>query len=36
MGIRIFLDGFLQILISSTTVLAQLGPKDGTDPSPTI
>jgi cytochrome oxidase Cu insertion factor (SCO1/SenC/PrrC family) len=35
MGIRFFLAAFFAILISSTTVLAQLGPKDGADLSPT-
>jgi cytochrome oxidase Cu insertion factor (SCO1/SenC/PrrC family) len=35
MGIRFFLAAFFAILLSSTTVLAQLGPKDGTDLSPT-
>ena len=29
MGIRFFLAAFFAILLSSTTVLAQLGPKDG-------
>ena len=35
MGIRFFMAAFFAILISSTTVLAQLGPKDGADLSPT-
>jgi cytochrome oxidase Cu insertion factor (SCO1/SenC/PrrC family) len=35
MGIRFFLAAFFAILLSSTTVLAQLGPKDGADLSPT-
>ena len=35
MGRRFFLAAFFAILISSTTVLAQLGPKDGADLSPT-
>jgi cytochrome oxidase Cu insertion factor (SCO1/SenC/PrrC family) len=35
MGIRFFLAAFFAILISSTTVLAQLGPKDGADLSST-
>jgi cytochrome oxidase Cu insertion factor (SCO1/SenC/PrrC family) len=35
MGIRFFLAAFFAILLSSTTVLAQLGPKDGVDLSPT-
>jgi cytochrome oxidase Cu insertion factor (SCO1/SenC/PrrC family) len=35
MGIRFFLAAFFAILISNSTVLAQLGPKDGTDLSPT-
>ena len=35
MGIRFFLAAFFAILISSTTVFAQLGPKDGADLSPT-
>ena len=35
MGIRFFLAAFFAVLISSTTVLAQLGPKDGADLSPT-
>jgi len=35
MGIRFFLAAFFAILISSTTVVAQLGPKDGADLSPT-
>ncbi len=35
MGIRFFLAAFFVILLSSTTVLAQLGPKDGADLSPT-
>ena len=35
MGIRFFLAGFFAISLSSTTVLAQLGPKDGADLSPT-
>jgi len=35
MGIRFFLAAFFAILLSSTTVLAQLGPKDGADMSPT-
>ena len=35
MGRRFFLAAFFAILLSSTTVLAQLGPKDGTDLSPT-
>ena len=35
MGIRFFLAAFFAILISSTSVLAQLGPKDGADLSPT-
>jgi len=34
-GIRFFLAAFFAILLSSTTVLAQLGPKDGADLSPT-
>jgi len=32
---RFFLAAFFAILLSSTTVLAQLGPKDGADLSPT-
>jgi cytochrome oxidase Cu insertion factor (SCO1/SenC/PrrC family) len=32
---RFFLAAFFAVLISSTTVLAQLGPKDGADLSPT-
>ena len=35
MKTRFFLAAFFAILISSTTVLAQLGPKDGADLSPT-
>jgi len=35
MGIRFFLAAFFAILLSSTTVLAQLGPKDGADLGPT-
>ena len=35
MGRRFFLAAFFAILLSSTTVLAQLGPKDGADLSPT-
>jgi cytochrome oxidase Cu insertion factor (SCO1/SenC/PrrC family) len=35
MGKRFFLAAFFAILLSSTTVLAQLGPKDGADLSPT-
>ena len=35
MGIKFFLAAFFAILLSSTTVLAQLGPKDGADLSPT-
>ena len=35
MGIRFFLAAFFAILLSSTTVLAQLGPNDGADLSPT-
>ena len=35
MGIRFFLAAFFAILLSSTTVLAQLGPKDGAGLSPT-
>jgi cytochrome oxidase Cu insertion factor (SCO1/SenC/PrrC family) len=35
MGIRFSLAAFFAILLSSTTVLAQLGPKDGADLSPT-
>ena len=34
MGRRFFLAAFFAILLSSTTVLAQLGPKDGADLSP--
>jgi cytochrome oxidase Cu insertion factor (SCO1/SenC/PrrC family) len=32
---RFFLAAFFAVLISSTSVLAQLGPKDGADLSPT-
>ena len=35
MKTRFFLAAFFAILISSTTVVAQLGPKDGADLSPT-
>lgn len=35
MKTRFFLAAFFAVLISSTTVLAQLGPKDGADLSPT-
>ena len=35
MGRRFFLAAFFAALISSTTVLAQSGPKDGADLSPT-
>jgi cytochrome oxidase Cu insertion factor (SCO1/SenC/PrrC family) len=35
MGTRFFLAAFFAVLISSTTVLAQSGPKDGADLSPT-
>ena len=35
MKTRFFLAAFFAILLSSTTVLAQLGPKDGADLSPT-
>ena len=35
MARRFFLAAFFAVLISSTTVLAQLGPKDGADLSPT-
>jgi cytochrome oxidase Cu insertion factor (SCO1/SenC/PrrC family) len=35
MGIRFLLAAAFAVLISSATVLAQLGPKDGADLSPT-
>ena len=35
MGRRFLLAAFFAVLISNTTVLAQLGPKDGADLSPT-
>jgi cytochrome oxidase Cu insertion factor (SCO1/SenC/PrrC family) len=35
MATRFFLAAFFAALISSTSVLAQLGPKDGADLSPT-
>jgi len=35
MGTRFFLAAFFAVLISSTTLLAQLGPKDGADLAPT-
>ena len=35
MKTRFFLAAFFAVLISSTSVLAQLGPKDGADLSPT-
>ena len=35
MGIRFFLAAAFAVLISSATVLAQLGPKDAADLSPT-